>query len=54
MLTPHLGASTAEAQVKVAVDVAQQVLDVLTGKPARSAVNVIPVSRNCSAAKSPT
>ena len=44
VLTPHLGASTAEAQVKVAVDVAQQVLDVLAGKPARSAVNVIPVS----------
>ncbi len=44
VLTPHLGASTAEAQIKVAVDVAQQVLDVLEGKPARSAVNVIPVS----------
>jgi len=44
VLTPHLGASTAEAQLKVAVDVAQQVLDVLEGKPARSAVNVIPVS----------
>jgi len=44
VLTPHLGASTAEAQVKVAVDVAQQVLDVLHGKPARSAVNVMPLS----------
>jgi D-3-phosphoglycerate dehydrogenase len=44
VLTPHLGASTAEAQVKVAVDVAQQVLDVLGGRPARSAINVIPVS----------
>ena len=44
VLTPHLGASTAEAQVKVAVDVAQQVLEVLQGKPARSAVNVISVS----------
>ncbi len=44
VLTPHLGASTAEAQVKVAVDVAHQVLDVLDGRPARSAVNVIPVS----------
>ena len=44
VLTPHLGASTAEAQVKVAVDVAQQVVDVLEGRPARSAVNVIPVS----------
>jgi len=44
VLTPHLGASTAEAQRKVAVDVAQQVVDVLEDRPARSAVNVIPVS----------
>ena len=44
VLTPHLGASTEEAQLKVAEDVAQQVLDVLHGKPARSAVNVLPVS----------
>jgi D-3-phosphoglycerate dehydrogenase len=44
VLTPHLGASTTEAQLKVAVDVAQQVIDVLEGRPARSAVNVIPVS----------
>jgi len=44
VLTPHLGASTAEAQIKVAVDVAQQVLDVLSGRPARSAVNVMPIS----------
>jgi D-3-phosphoglycerate dehydrogenase len=45
VLTPHLGASTAEAQIKVAVDVGQQVLDVLRGRPARSAVNVMPVSQ---------
>jgi D-3-phosphoglycerate dehydrogenase len=44
VLTPHLGASTAEAQIKVAVDVSQQVLDVLHGRPARSAVNVMQVS----------
>lgn len=44
VLTPHLGASTEEAQLRVAVDVAQQVLDVLHGRPARSAVNVLPVS----------
>lgn len=44
VLTPHLGASTEEAQLKVAVDVAQQIVDVLEGRPARSAVNVIPVS----------
>lgn len=38
--TPHLGASTAEAQTNVAVDVAEQVLAVLKGRPARYAVNV--------------
>lgn len=38
--TPHLGASTAEAQTTVAVDVAEQVLAVLRGRPARYAVNI--------------
>lgn len=38
--TPHLGASTQEAQTKVAVDVAEQIVDVLQGRPARSAVNL--------------
>ncbi len=37
--TPHLGASTREAQVGVAVDVANQVLAVLRGEPAMYAVN---------------
>jgi D-3-phosphoglycerate dehydrogenase len=32
ILTPHLGASTAEAQVAVAVEVASVVLDVLDGR----------------------
>jgi D-3-phosphoglycerate dehydrogenase len=40
ILTPHLGASTAEAQVNVAIDVAEQIRDVLLGFPARSAVNI--------------
>jgi len=40
ILTPHLGASTTEAQVGVAVDVAEQIRDVLLGLPARSAVNI--------------
>jgi D-3-phosphoglycerate dehydrogenase / 2-oxoglutarate reductase len=40
VLTPHLGASTEEAQEKVAVDVAEQIRDVLLGKSARSAVNI--------------
>ena len=39
VLTPHLGASTAEAQVAVAEEIAEQVLDVLDGHPARYAVN---------------
>ena len=39
LLTPHLGASTAEAQVLVAEEVAGQVLDVLEGRSARYAVN---------------
>lgn len=40
VLTPHLGASTEEAQVNVAIDVAEQIRDVLIGLPARSAVNI--------------
>ncbi|MFB2977941.1 phosphoglycerate dehydrogenase [Microseira sp. BLCC-F43] len=40
VLTPHLGASTAEAQVNVSIDVAEQIRDVLLGLPARSAVNI--------------
>ncbi len=39
LLTPHLGASTAEAQVAVAEEVAEQILEVLDGRPARYAVN---------------
>jgi D-3-phosphoglycerate dehydrogenase len=39
VVTPHLGASTREAQVAVAVDVARQVLDVLDGRPAAHPVN---------------
>jgi D-3-phosphoglycerate dehydrogenase len=39
IVTPHLGASTAEAQVTAARDVAVQVVDILKGQPARYAVN---------------
>ena len=39
LLSPHLGASTAEAHVLVAEEVAAQVLDVLEGRSARYAVN---------------
>ena len=38
--TPHLGASTEEAQVNVAVEVAEQIGEVLRGGAARAAVNV--------------
>ncbi len=40
IMTPHLGASTEEAQINVAFDVAEQIRDVLSGKSARSAVNI--------------
>ncbi|MGD0280871.1 MAG: phosphoglycerate dehydrogenase [Dissulfurispiraceae bacterium] len=40
VLTPHLGASTEEAQINVAVDVAEQIRDMAQGLPARSAVNI--------------
>ncbi|MBM3183065.1 MAG: phosphoglycerate dehydrogenase [Chloroflexi bacterium] len=39
IVTPHLGASTAEAQTSVALEVVEQVLAVLKGQPARYAVN---------------
>ncbi len=38
--TPHLGASTEEAQIKVSVDIAHTVTDMLTGKGIRNSVNV--------------
>lgn len=40
VLTPHLGASTEEAQLNVALDVAEQIRDVLCGGFAKSAVNL--------------
>jgi D-3-phosphoglycerate dehydrogenase len=39
ILTPHLGASTAEAQTRVAVEAAEQVREVLAGRSARYAIN---------------
>jgi D-3-phosphoglycerate dehydrogenase len=39
IMTPHLGASTVEAQVNVAISVAKQCLSVLSGGSAKSAVN---------------
>jgi len=39
VVTPHLAASTTEAQANIALDVAEQVIAVLKGQPARYAVN---------------
>jgi D-3-phosphoglycerate dehydrogenase len=39
VVTPHLGASTAEAQERVSQDVAEQIILVLKGEPAQYAVN---------------
>ena len=39
IVTPHLGASTTEAQATVARDVAEQIMAVFKGQPARYAVN---------------
>ncbi len=44
VLTPHLGASTVEAQEDAAVEVAEQVLAVLSGVFARTAVNAPAIS----------
>ena len=40
VLTPHLGASTEEAQVNVAIDIANTVRDMLLGRCVRNAVNM--------------
>lgn len=40
ILTPHLGASTAEAQMKVATEVAKQIGDFLTKGVVKNAVNI--------------
>ena len=40
IVTPHLGASTIEAQINVAVSIAEQTLTALKGEPVRNAVNV--------------
>jgi D-3-phosphoglycerate dehydrogenase len=40
LVTPHLAASTAEAQTGAALDVSDQVITVLNGKPAKHAVNM--------------
>ncbi len=44
LCTPHLGASTEEAQTNVAIDIARNILDALTGEEVRNAVNIPSVS----------
>ena len=43
ILTPHLGASTVEAQIGVSVDVAEGIRAALKGEPVLTAVNMPPV-----------
>jgi D-3-phosphoglycerate dehydrogenase / 2-oxoglutarate reductase len=40
IVTPHLGASTEEAQVNVAIVMAEQIIDALKGRMIRNAVNI--------------
>ncbi len=40
IMTPHLGASTTEAQFNVAIDVAEQIKAVLSGGSAKAAINI--------------
>jgi D-3-phosphoglycerate dehydrogenase len=40
IVTPHLGASTAEAQVNVAITIAEQVLNAFKGQPVTTALNI--------------
>lgn len=40
IVTPHLGASTEEAQINVAVTVAEQVVNALKGLPVKNAINM--------------
>lgn len=51
--TPHLGASTIEAQIGVAVDVAYGVIDALQGKPVMTAVNMAPIPKSVAAVIQP-
>ncbi|SFK92488.1 D-3-phosphoglycerate dehydrogenase [Paenibacillus sp. 1_12] len=43
IVTPHLGASTVEAQENVAIDVSEEVLHILRDEPFKNAVNMSPV-----------
>jgi D-3-phosphoglycerate dehydrogenase / 2-oxoglutarate reductase len=51
--TPHLGASTEEAQINVAKDIAQNVMDALMGGEVRNAVNIPSVAPEARAVLGP-
>ncbi len=53
IVTPHLGASTAEAQTNVAIDVAIDIMSVLEGHSARYAVNAPLITPETAAIISP-
>lgn len=53
IVTPHLGASTVEAQENVAVDVAEEVLHILRDEPFKNAVNMPHVPANVMAKLQP-
>ena len=40
IMTPHLGASTEEAQINVAITIAEEVISVLNGGTAKNAINI--------------
>lgn len=46
IVTPHLGASTVEAQENVAIDVSEEVLHILREQPFKNAVNMPPIPAN--------
>lgn len=46
IVTPHLGASTVEAQENVAIDVSEQVIHILRDEPFINAVNMPPIPTN--------
>jgi D-3-phosphoglycerate dehydrogenase len=53
IVTPHLGASTKEAQENVAIDVAHEVIKVLKGESFKNAVNLPPLRSEVRAALQP-
>lgn len=46
IVTPHLGASTIEAQLNVATQVAEEILNFLEGKPVTSSINLPTLSKD--------